>query len=147
AQPSTPTDLTATMQMVPMSTATVPPTQGILPQREPTKTPWPVPTPTGSLSPTTTPTGTPSLLQGPLIAFRVQNDSNYLLLFEPATSTLREIRGDILEYAFRLQWLDRGCRLYVRGQVIDLRGNVTEQLANNRDASELFNMSLLSPDW
>ena len=70
----------------------------------------------------------------------------FLFLFDLGTKTFREIRKDFLEYAYSLEWLDRGCHLYVRGLVIDLHGNVVEQLADYTNENEHFKVFHLSPD-
>lgn len=99
--------------------------------------------PTIVLTPTliSTVKATPAFLQGPLIAFRVQNGEGYLLLLDIGTLTLREIRQDFLVYPFPLEWLDNGCHLYARGRVIDLQGNVIEYIPDFEDIN-----LLLSPD-
>lgn len=101
------------------------------------------PTTTSESTPTLVPTmkATPAFLQGPLIAFRVQNGEGYLLLLDIGTLTLREIRQDFLAYPFPLEWLDNGCHLYAHGRVMDLQGNVIEYIPDFEDIN-LF----LSPD-
>jgi WD40 repeat protein len=114
----------------------------------PSVTQKPLSSPTSGPSPTPIPTATTTfaLLEGPLLAFRVQNDESYLLLFDVNTLTFREIRKSFLEYAFGLNWLDNGCHLYVRGHVMDLQGNIIEQVADFEDVNEPFKVFRLSPD-
>ncbi|MEZ4591755.1 MAG: hypothetical protein R3D55_11540 [Chloroflexota bacterium] len=82
---------------------------------------------------------------GPLIAFRVQNGQNYLLLLDIGSGALREIKGRNLEIG-NLNWIDSGCKMFTRGRIIDLNGNVVEELNNEQDGSAHFQVTLLSPN-
>jgi WD40 repeat protein len=86
-----------------------------------------------------------TLMEGPLIAYRVQNGHNYLLLLDIATLTFREVKeGEIAIGA--LNWMDSGCHLYTRGNLIDLQGNIIEK-TNDPDRGEAhFQVVVLSPD-
>jgi hypothetical protein len=130
-EPTQTTGATATLEATPTQPATDTPALTL------TLTPAPSPTPTV--------TAPLTMLQGPLIAFGVQNDESYLLLFDVGTKTFREIRKDFPLYAGPY-WLDRGCFIYNYGHVIDLQGNVAEEIADFADESEPFMVVLLSPD-
>lgn len=140
----TPPPVIANSSIEPTQTIGATPTQRATPTQSTANTPTFTVTPTPSAMPTMT--AVPSLLQGPLIAFRVQHDDSYLLLFDVGKLNFREIRKDFLIYPFGLEWLDSGCHLYVRGHVIDLQGNIVEDIADFEDENEPFKVLLLSPD-
>ncbi len=102
--------------------------------------------PTITLSPTSIMVATPTSLEGPLIAYRVQNGDSYLLLIDVGSKTFREIKEDFLVYPFHLQWLEGGCHLYIRENVIDLQGNIIEHIADWENENELFKVYHLSPN-
>lgn len=84
-------------------------------------------------------------LEGPLIAYRVQNDESYLLLLDIGTMTFREVARGQIEIG-GLNWLDDGCHLFTRGNVIDLHGNIIEKTNDPENGQAHFQVVLLSPD-
>jgi hypothetical protein len=100
------------------------------------KTPEPPPLPTVTTSAT--------LLEGPLIAYVIQNGERYLLLLDIGTLTFREVKqGPSVINA--LHWLDNGCLLFTGRNVIDLHGNIVEKI-DDPESEERFQVTVLSPD-
>lgn len=97
-------------------------------------------------APAPTTTKISPLLEGPLIAYRVQTDMNYLLLLDLATLTLREVRQEHLNDPFNLNWLDGGCHLYTHGNIIDLHGNIVEKTNDPENEEGHFQVQHVSPD-
>jgi WD40 repeat protein len=146
--PPTPTIATST-QASPTSIAIeVTPTQEttIAPVQMATNMPIPIPTIKSDSTPTSIEDTSSALLKGPLIAFRVQNGHNYLLLFDVETLTFREVRQEHLDIPFDLNWQDKGCHLFARGNVIDLHGNIIEKTNDPENGEAHFQVQLLSPD-
>ncbi|MFQ5580920.1 MAG: hypothetical protein ACE5FZ_09930 [Nitrospiria bacterium] len=108
--------VTATLSPV---TSTVMPAE--LPTSEPisttpayTSTPLPMITATAEI---------PSFLEGPLVGFRIDDlVDNYLLLSDIGKGTNREIRGELTNYPFEIQWFDNGCQMFIGEYLIDLNG-------------------------
>ncbi len=86
-----------------------------------------------------------TLLKGPLIAYRVQNGHNSLLLLDVGTWSLREVEQEDLSIG-ALHWLDKGCNLFTRGNVIDLNGIIVERTNDPTRGEALFQVQILSPD-
>ena len=86
-----------------------------------------------------------NLLEGPLIVYRIQNGTNYLLVLDIGTLTFREIKKEDLEIG-SLNWVNNGCQLFTRGNVIDLQGNVVEKISEPENGSGHFQINTLSPD-
>lgn len=127
----------------------------------PTQTAVSIPSPiTPTLPPTTMPTATvtttPSStsvstdLNGPLIAFRMNNDDQfYIALLDLGTGNLREIKNELVNHPLELQWFGDGCLLFVRGRLLDLEGNVVWEVPLLEEygwESWSFGGSSLSPD-
>jgi hypothetical protein len=65
----------------------------------------------------------PSFFEGPLVGFRVDDfNDNYLLLLDIGKGINREIRSELTNYPFEIQWFDNGCQMFIGGYLIGLNG-------------------------
>lgn len=88
-------------------------------------------------------------LTGPLVGFYVEDthEDVYFAIFDAATGALRLLDGNLSISLGEAQWFDGGCRLFVHGQLLDLRGlaqwSVPPEAAEKIEA---IHTARLSPD-
>ncbi len=111
----------------------------------PTLTPTPsqVATPTMETIPTTK--NSAVLFKGPLVGFNIEGSDDFsLLLLDFDSLTFREIGGELIDSPLEIQWTSNGCELFILGKLIDLHGNIQEDITFLDRGS--FAGTRLSPD-
>jgi hypothetical protein len=86
---------------------------------------------------------------GPLLLLFLENtyEESYLGLFDAGNGAFREVPGSIGYYLNEVQWIDDGCGLFVRGQVLDLKGAPGWSLPSDVVAAVPdLSLARLSPD-
>lgn len=117
--------VTAVVETEPEEATAVPPTLPSSPTPRPSATTLPTLTPSQIPPTVTATTFSTTLLNGPVIGFRIHNENEiYLLLIDIEHKFLREVKNDFMNFPFEVIWTDRGCGLFVDGKIIDLSGEV-----------------------